>query len=658
MMPLASRTSQALVDIAILSLAYWFAFLLRFEGDLPKSMFKVLIISWPYVVGLKYLLMVRYGITKFSWRFIGLREINRIFMCLLGVSLGLVALRLLTGAFVAIYPYMIYALVPLGVIAIDFILSFMGVSGVRTVRRLIAERARTKKHQAEGGTQQVPTLLIGAGEAGLLVAKEIASHPALGISAVGFVDDDSHKLGTTVHGIHVIGMTAQIPALIEQTGAKQAIITITNAPGSSIRRITEICKSVGIVPKIIPGVHELLDGKLNLSRLREVSVEDLLRRAPVELETPLVESFLTGKRVMVTGAGGSIGSELCRQVARFKPAVLLLVERSEFHLFSIHMELSNDHPNLMIKPLICDIADESRVSQVFQLHRPEVIFHAAAHKHVPMMELNPGEAIKNNSFGTKIVAQAADRYEADAFVLISTDKAVNPTSIMGATKRVAEMFIQALSQRSSTKFVAVRFGNVLGSTGSVIPIFKQQISKGGPVTITHPEMRRYFMTIPEASQLVMQAAAMGKGGEIFVLDMGEAVKIKDLAYDLIRMSGLEPERDIEVVYSGVRPGEKLFEELGFDSEKMNKTRHPQIYVGKLSQISWADMDQKLNELKPFCEIQQRAAVRAALGRVVPEMQDDAKTNDNHTAQAINSDAAQVINNNSPTLSTPNGVSIH
>jgi FlaA1/EpsC-like NDP-sugar epimerase len=472
------------------------------------------------------------------------------------------------------------------------------------------------------------------------------------------VDDDSHKLGTTVHGIHVIGMTAQIPALIEQTGAKQAIITITNAPGSSIRRITEICKSVGIVPKIIPGVHELLDGKLNLSRLREVSVEDLLRRAPVELETPLVESFLTGKRVMVTGAGGSIGSELCRQVARFKPAVLLLVERSEFHLFSIHMELSNDHPNLMIKPLICDIADESRVSQVFQLHRPEVIFHAAAHKHVPMMELNPGEAIKNNSFGTKIVAQAADRYEADAFVLISTDKAVNPTSIMGATKRVAEMFIQALSQRSSTKFVAVRFGNVLGSTGSVIPIFKQQISKGGPVTITHPEMRRYFMTIPEASQLVMQAAAMGKGGEIFVLDMGEAVKIKDLAYDLIRMSGLEPERDIEVVYSGVRPGEKLFEELGFDSEKMNKTRHPQIYVGKLSQISWADMDQKLNELKPFCEIQQRAAVRAALGRVVPEMQDDAKTNDNHTAQAINSDAAQVINNNSPTLSTPNGVSIH
>lgn len=658
MMPLASRTSQALVDIAILSLAYWFAFLLRFEGDLPKSMFKVLIISWPYVVGLKYLLMVRYGITKFSWRFIGLREINRIFMCLLGVSLGLVALRLLTGAFVAIYPYMIYALVPLGVIAIDFILSFMGVSGVRTVRRLIAERARTKKHQAEGGTQQVPTLLIGAGEAGLLVAKEIASHPALGISAVGFVDDDSHKLGTTVHGIHVIGMTAQIPALIEQTGAKQAIITITNAPGSSIRRITEICKSVGIVPKIIPGVHELLDGKLNLSRLREVSVEDLLRRAPVELETPLVESFLTGKRVMVTGAGGSIGSELCRQVARFKPAVLLLVERSEFHLFSIHMELSNDHPNLMIKPLICDIADESRVSQVFQLHRPEVIFHAAAHKHVPMMELNPGEAIKNNSFGTKIVAQAADRYEADAFVLISTDKAVNPTSIMGATKRVAEMFIQALSQRSSTKFVAVRFGNVLGSTGSVIPIFKQQISKGGPVTITHPEMRRYFMTIPEASQLVMQAAAMGKGGEIFVLDMGEAVKIKDLAYDLIRMSGLEPERDIEVVYSGVRPGEKLFEELGFDSEKMNKTRHPQIYVGKLSQISWTDMDQKLNELKPFCEIQQRAAVRAALGRVVPEMQDDAKTNDNHTAQAINSDAAQVINNSSPTLSTPNGVSIH
>jgi FlaA1/EpsC-like NDP-sugar epimerase len=372
--------------------------------------------------------------------------------------------------------------------------------------------------------------------------------------------------------------------------------------------------------KIVPAMYDILDGKVKLSRIRDVSIDDLLGRETVKLETDLIERFIRGKRVLVTGAGGSIGSELCRQVARFSPEILILVERAEYHLFSIHGELLASDPELRTVPCLVDICEHDRLEALFQEHRPEVVFHAAAHKHVPMMEWNAGEAVRNNVFGTKEVADAADRHGAEAFVLISTDKAVNPSSVMGATKRVAEMYVQALSRRSETKYVAVRFGNVLGSTGSVIPTFQAQIAKGGPVTVTHPDMKRYFMTIPEASQLVMQAAAMGNGAEIFVLDMGEPVLIVDLARDLIRLSGLVVDDDIKIEFTGVRPGEKLFEEIGFDAEKMRRTRHAKIFEGTMAPRPWDELLRDLASLAAVAAGRHTAdQVRRALRATVPEM---------------------------------------
>jgi FlaA1/EpsC-like NDP-sugar epimerase len=445
-----------------------------------------------------------------------------------------------------------------------------------------------------------------------------------------------------VRGIPVLGTIDELPKIAARLGVKQVIVTIADLEPKALRRIVERCEKERLRAKILPGLYQLIDGQAGLGRLRDVSIEDLLGRDAVKLDLELIGAFLTGKRVLVTGAGGSIGSELCRQVAAFSPGALTLVERSEFALFTIHQELLKRFPEVTLIPRICDIGDLARLDTVFVEDRPQVVFHAAAHKHVPMMEYNPGEAIKNNVFGTKAVADAADRHSAEAFVMISTDKAVNPTSIMGATKRVAEMYVQALSARSRTKYVAVRFGNVLGSTGSVIPTFKAQIAAGGPVTVTHPEMVRYFMTIPEASQLVMQAASMGNGGEIFVLDMGEPVKIVDLAHDLIRLSGLVPGVDIQIEFTGMRPGEKLFEELGFDAERMSKTAHPKIFTGRLTPMSLGAVEGALGHLHGFTGSTSAKTVREALRSVVTEMlPDEAESAALPKRRSIASDEAPV-----------------
>ncbi|PJB34058.1 MAG: polysaccharide biosynthesis protein [Deltaproteobacteria bacterium CG_4_9_14_3_um_filter_63_12] len=619
MLRFATRTTQDLLDLLVLSAAFWMAFLLRFELELSLPILKRAMFGWPYVVGFEYFVLVSLGVTRFAWRYIGLREITRLLVAISLASFVFVVLRIVTEATLEVFPYSIYAMLPLGVIAINYTFAFMGVAGLRVLRRLFGERQAQIRHTSKTHTPAVPTILIGAGEAGVIVAKEIRGNPGLGIQAVGFVDDDRAKLGSVIHGLTVLGTTADLGVLAEEHGAEQALITIANAGGGTIRNLVRACEAAGLPAKIIPGIFELLDGRVNLQRIRDVSVEDLLGRQAVELDNAGVSRFLTGKNVLVTGAGGSIGSELCRQVAHFEPASLILVERSEFHLYSIHRTLLAEHPDLTITPVICDVGDAARVERIFEQEKPDVVFHAAAHKHVPMMELNPGEAVKNNVFGTLCVAEAAERHHAEAFVMVSTDKAVNPTSIMGATKRVAEIVIQALDSRSDTKFVAVRFGNVLGSTGSVIPLFKEQIAAGGPVTVTHPEMVRYFMTIPEAAQLVMQSAAMGAGGEIFVLDMGEPVRIVDLARDLIRLSGFEPEVDIAIEFVGTRPGEKLFEELGFNAEKMDKTVHPKIFVGKLASHTWDEVLGGLEVLEQVQESCDRQVVRRALKEVVPEM---------------------------------------
>jgi FlaA1/EpsC-like NDP-sugar epimerase len=615
--PLFLRSAQIAIDLVILSLALWFALLLRFEGDVPYQMFKRVIFLWPYIVGLQYTLLAVLGIPRFSWRYIGLREAVLILRALGASALMLVATRLFLANVLPGNLYAQYAHLPLGIAVFDFVLAFVGLSGVRVSRRLSTERAQIQRSQASA-IKRIPTLLVGAGHAGLLVAKEIARSPSLGIQAVGFIDDNEQTHGTVLHGIRVLGRVADIERLARLHDAQQAIITIASASGQVVRSITEACQRAGLKVKVVPGLHQLVSGQLNFTRIRDVAIEDLLRRDQVVLDDQAIAADLRDSAVMVTGAGGSIGSELCRQVSRFGPKRLLLVERAENALFEIHRELRADFPALAIEPLVADITDVRRMNQIFHDHAPQVVFHAAAHKHVPMMEWNVAEAIKNNVVGTRLLADIAHSHQTRAFVMISTDKAVNPSSVMGASKRAAEIYIQALGKQSATRFVTVRFGNVLDSNGSVVPIFREQISRGGPVTVTHPEMKRYFMTIPEACQLVLQAGAMGRGGEIFILDMGEPVRIVDLAKDLIHLSGFLP-HEIEIVFSGIRPGEKLYEELSITDEQAEKTQHPKIFVGRTVAEPLGIVAAKLDELKAVVERGSPGdLVRDRLVEVVPE----------------------------------------
>ena len=607
-----TRGLQVVVDLLTLSVAYWLAFLFRFEFSIPSAWLYTALLNWGYVIAFQYGMLAAFGVPRYSWRFVGMHEMLRIGIATACSTIVLVALRvwLKNGTDINLF------FIPLGVIGMNTFLGFVGLVGVRASRRLQGE-ARERKRRLQSG-EQARVLLIGAGEAGVTVARELVARPDLGLVAVGFLDDDRMKVGTRIAGLPVLGTTEDLVAITEYRRIKRVLITIANAPGHQIRRIALRCADAGLEAKIIPGIFEIVGGRVNLSRLRDVAIEDLLGREPVDLDEAQVCESLRGRGVLVTGAGGSIGSELCRQVARFSPSRLVLVERFENALFEIHRELLAAFPEVRLEPRVADVADPARMEQLFAAARPDVVFHAAAHKHVPMMEENPGEAVKNNVGGTRIVAELSDRFGVGQFVMVSTDKAVNPTSVMGATKRVAEILCQAYAQRSKTRFVTVRFGNVLGSNGSVIPIFKDQIKKGGPITITHPDMRRYFMTIPEAAQLVLQAGAMGQGGEIFILDMGEPVRIVDLANDLIKLSGLRPGEDIEITYSGIRPGEKLFEELSTGAESADKTKHPKIYIGRIAAEPWADVATEVAALIGATDGAEGPAIRRALMAIVPE----------------------------------------
>jgi len=412
--------------------------------------------------------------------------------------------------------------------------------------------------------------------------------------------------------------TRELPKLAAELEVDHVIITIAQASRRELRRIIEICEQGGVRTRIIPGLYEILDGRVEISAIRDVEIEDLLGRAPVQLEEESLARFIRGKVIMVTGAGGSIGSEMARQIARFEPSVLLVLDRAEFALFDVHRELELQYPDRDIVPVVGDVGDEDRMRAVMTRFRPAVVFHAAAHKHVPMMESNPTEAITNNVLGTWTIGKAAGEAGVEAFVMVSTDKAVHPTSVMGASKRVAELVVQELDAMYETRYVAVRFGNVMGSAGSVIPIFREQIKAGGPVTVTHPDMVRYFMTIPEASQLVLQAGAMGVGGEIFILDMGEPVRILDMAKDMITLSGFKPFEDIDIVFSGIRPGEKLFEELETVGENITKTRHPKIFIGTISASPSEEVLEALERMRRAAAEGDDTRARACLGDLVSE----------------------------------------
>jgi FlaA1/EpsC-like NDP-sugar epimerase len=609
-----TRGLQVIADLAVLSAAFWLGFLFRFEFAIPDYWVRVAAVNWPYVVALEYGILWLFAVPRYSWRFISLRETARIGVAAATSTAVLVGIRIavrdLDGA-------LQIAFIPLGVLGSNFFLGFVGLVGIRATRRAYVE-ARERKLR-EAGRVKKRVLLIGAGQAGVLVARELAARPDLGLHPVGFIDDDKSKVGSHIGGLPVLGTTAQLEQIADRKRVDRLLITIANASGSAMRRITMLCRGTGLPTQIIPGIYEIVGDRVNLTRIREVAIEDLLGREPVQLDEDQLSEAICGQVVMVTGAGGSIGSELCRQLCRFAPSQLVLVERFENALFEIHRELNTSFPDVQVVPRVADVTEQRRMESVFAEFRPSLVFHAAAHKHVPMMEANPGEAVKNNVGGTRVVAELSDRFGVARFVLISTDKAVNPTSVMGATKRVAEIFTQALGQRSKTRFVIVRFGNVLGSNGSVIPIFKEQIAKGGPVTVTHPEMCRYFMTIPEASQLVLQAGAMGQGGEVFILDMGQPVKIVDLARDLITLSGLKPGEDIEITFTGTRPGEKLFEELAMDGEHADKTKHPKILIGRVPPAAWVDAVRSLDDLLAAVD-RGDEVIRDTLAKIVPEYQ--------------------------------------
>ena len=434
----------------------------------------------------------------------------------------------------------------------------------------------------------------------------------------GFVDDDPAKQGAVIHGVRVLGTTGELPRLVRHLEIGDVVITIARISRKEIVRLVDMCRKIPVNVRIIPGLYEILQGKVRVSRIRNVEIGDLLGRDRVDLDEAAIGRFLAGKRVAITGAGGSIGAELARQVARFAPSCLLLLERAEFALFETEKELRRTHPHVPLLPLVADVGDEQRLRAIFEIHAPQVLLHAAAHKHVPMMERDPAEAIKNNVLATRLLGQIAGECGLEAFVLISTDKAVRPASVMGASKRVAELVVQDLARRYPTRFVAVRFGNVMGSAGSVIPIFHEQIRRGGPVTVTHPDMKRYFMTIPEAAQLVLQAGAMGRGGEIFILDMGEPVRILDLAKAMISLSGFKPLEEMDIVFTGLRPGEKLSEELALAGEQMTKTRHPKIFIGKIAPYPPETVEKAARWLRLLARDGEGESIREFLNAFLPE----------------------------------------
>jgi FlaA1/EpsC-like NDP-sugar epimerase len=507
---------------------------------------------------------------------------------------------------------------PRGVIALDFVFCLVGLTGVRLALRMLRESLTVSSKKEGGRARRVA--IIGAGDAGAVLAHELSLKPGYGLEPVAFFDDDPRKLHSRVHGIPVLGPPERLLAISARLDIKDAIIAMPSAPAKRVGEIVRILRRAHLQCKTVPSLDQLALGQVRVSQLRNVEVQDLLGREKVELETENIRLALQDRVVLVTGAGGSIGSELCRQIATYSPARLLLVDRSEPHVFQIQQELISLGHGQRIAPLVADILDLARMENIFSHYHPEVIFHAAAHKHVPMMESQPGEAIKNNSLGTAQLADLAAEFDVDRFILISSDKAINPTSVMGATKRLAEMYIQALyaSRLAQTKFMAVRFGNVLGSSGSVIPLFQKQIAEGGPVKVTHPDMTRYFMTIPEASMLVLQSAAQGTGGEIFVLDMGKPVKIMDLARQMIELSGLKPDEDIQIEFVGIRPGEKLFEEISHRGESFVPTTHPKILRFVSSPLDFREIQKILRRLRDSLFQLEPDRLKSSLKEAVPE----------------------------------------
>lgn len=604
MLPFILRYRRIIIivsQLCLLALAYLFSFLLRFDFDLEEPYRNAFLRTLPIVLAVKTGIFMFFRLFRGWWRFSGMADLHDIIKAAVISSLFISGFIFLTMGFVGF---------PRSVLIIDLVLTILAIGGVRFAVRTYQEAARI--HETH-----LNTLIVGAGRAGTLIARELKSNEKLEYNLIGFIDDDPLKRKERIQGIRVLGNTDELPALIGRYDIAHILIAAPSASGRQIQRIVEQCRKCNVDFKTLPAMADIIDGSISVGSLRSVRVEDLMFREPVKVDTGRIRERLQGRVLFITGAGGSIGSELVRQVARFGPAKLVLYDQSENDLHRVDLELAEMHPRLKYVTLVGDILDSGRLEEVFAEHRPASVFHAAAYKHVPMMEKNAFQALLNNVFGTHRVASAAIKHSVEDFVLISSDKAVNPCNIMGVTKRMAEILVLAL-QGQSTRFVAVRFGNVLGSKGSAVPLFEEQIARRRAVTVTHPEATRYFMTISEAVQLVLQASTMGNGGEIFVLDMGEPIRVVDLARNLIRLSGLEPEVDVPIVFTGLRPGEKLVEELKLVGEGIKPTTHKKIHVLDGGRPDLGQVEGWLGRLAELMERKDRHGLVETLQQIVPE----------------------------------------
>ena len=595
------------------------AYLFRFELSLDSANIQQIqnLIIW--IVPLKLIIFFSSGLYRGMWRYTSVRDFwllaQACFLATVIIMVIILTINRFEGYSRAVF-------------IVDGFLTFLFAGGVRIVIRFFyAVRGNQMANiYSSASTQLTKVLIIGAGDAGEKILREIMDNYTLHYQVVGFVDDDVEKQGRTIHGIRVLGTVERLPKILKRESIQQILIAVSSAKGDQIRHIVDACQKCNTSYKILPGIGELIDGRVSVKLLRDISYEDLLGRSPVHLNMKDIRSYLDGKTILITGCGGSIGSELCRQVVKYQPHNLILLDSSESNLFNIQMEMQNENYCRHCEAILGRVQDETLMNNVFEKYKPEVVFHAAAYKHVPMIEKNPWQAVFNNIIGGRVLMEMAVKHHVDRFVLVSTDKAVHPTNVMGTSKRVTELIMQC-QQGNDTRFMAVRFGNVVGSSGSVIPLFRRQIEQGGPVTVTHPEVNRFFMTIPEASQMILQAGAMGEGGEIFILRMGTPVKIADMARDLIRLSGKEPDEDIKIVYTGLREGEKLYEELITVGEDILPTSHEKILVlrsnnyfngAKNSQEARKYLYHELDELVKIAARHDAKGIKIKLKEIVPE----------------------------------------
>ena len=613
------------VDMLLLTAALYDAFLIRFEFNIPPFYFDLFLQMLPYVIVTKIACLYFFDLYRGMWRYTSVSD-------LLNIIKAATASALLITIFIAFK--MRFIGYPRSVFVIDWFLTILFIAGFRLLVRLFFERLAREKTEKSMPQQFMSLfkrypksvkklLIIGAGDCGEKILREIHDNASLKFKAVGFLDDNRNKIGRKIHGVPVLGLVSEISAAINKVSADEALIAIPSATGHQMREIVEYCKESGIPFKTVPGYGELINGRISVKAIRDVSYTDLLGRAVVKLDAKGISDYIKGNCMLVTGAGGSIVSELCRQICKFSPKKIVLFERAESPLYEIELELKRNFSDISIVPVLGDIQSGIQLENMFKAHNPQVIFHAAAYKHVPMLEIQPWKAVENNILGTERLIKIVQQHGCDRFVFVSTDKAVRPTNVMGASKRVAEMLIQCQSNNPNgqTKFAVVRFGNVVGSVGSVVPLFKKQIEIGGPVTVTHPEVTRYFMTIPEACQLILQAGALcDEQVEIFILDMGKPVKIADLARDLIRLSGFEPDEDIKIEFIGLRPGEKLFEELITEGEGIVGTNHDKIMTLRGEKCSLKMLNGKIDKLGQLAAEQNAEKIRSTLKEIVSDYQ--------------------------------------